>query len=77
MYEKRYCKKVLRRGPIFLSFMGSAVLVQLHLMQNQQNWYLLYLILMYMRVLLYSYKIRSLTCDIAVFDNNLIKYELH
>jgi len=28
----------------FLSFMGSAVLVKLHLMQNQQNWYLLYLI---------------------------------
>lgn len=59
-----------------MSFVGSALLVKLHLMQNQQNWYLLYLILMYMRVLQYSYKIVSLTCDIAIFGNNLIKYEL-
>jgi len=56
--------------------MGSAVLVKLHLMQNQKNWYRLYLILMYMRVLRYSYEILSLTCDIAIFGNNFIKYEL-
>jgi len=29
-----------------------------------------------MSVLLYSYKILSLTCDIAIFGSNLIKYEL-
>jgi len=76
MYEKKILQERTEKGTNFLSFMGSAVLVKLHLMQNQQNWYLLYLILMYMRVLQYSYKILSLTCDIAVFGNNLIKYEL-
>jgi hypothetical protein len=54
MYKKNYFKSVLR-GTDFLLFMVSVVLVKLH---SVQNWHLLYLIVMYIRVLQYSYKIQ-------------------
>jgi hypothetical protein len=42
--------------------------VKLHVMQNQWNWFLLYLFSVYIRMVKYSYKMFPHTCDMVIYS---------